>query len=235
MWLAGGGGTGHAWTTIVGLGVLVGREQAPAVEDATRHRDPDRGIAVRAAQALGGKQLGDAGRQRAADRVGQDEAEPRRRPTQPVDVLLELRGGRRALGGSRRRRHRAGSRDRTRGGAARRPAGPRPLTQTKRGPDPPVTVPRVATATSRAPIAPERSARLGHRLVPLVGRVAAPRDAAADVQREPLAVGHEGPDQDARPHRAIGPDPARAAGVRARGGPARGPRGAPSRGSSARR
>ena len=76
-------------------------------------------------------------------------------------------------------------------------------------------VPRTgAHATSVATDRVKRSARLGHRLVPLRGRVAAPRDAAADVEGQPPAVGHERPDEDARLHRAVGADPAERPRVR---------------------
>ena len=78
--------------------------------------------------------------------------------------------------------------------------------------------------TSTPPIALERPARLGHGLVPLRGRVAAPRDAAADVERQPAAVGDERADEDAGLHRAVRPDPAERRRCTGRGGPARAPR-----------
>ena len=90
----------------------------------------------------------------------------------------------------------------------------RPSTQTW----PTVAAPRrpgSLTPTSTAADRPQRPARLGHGLVPFGGRVALPGDAAADVEGQPPAVRHEGPDDDAGLHRAVRPDPADGAGVRA--------------------
>ena len=60
----------------------------------------------------------------------------------------------------------------------------------------------------------QRPARLGDRLVPLVLGIAAPGDPAADVERQPLAVGDERPDQDARPHPPVRPHPQQRPAVR---------------------
>ena len=120
--------------------------------------------------------------------------------------------GRRGRGASRRRRRRAGSRDRTPRGWAPSAGTSRPSIQTWPGPS--VTRRSLATPTSRPPIAAERAARLRDGLVPLGRRVAAVRDPAADVEREPRPVGDERPDEDRRRHRPVRPDPAERAGVR---------------------
>ena len=78
-----------------------------------------------------------------------------------------------------------------------------PLTQTWRGPAP-------ATLTATGP-RPPRSRTAAHapwpRSRPTPPRVAAPGDPAADVERQPLAVGDERPNEDARPHPPVGPEP----------------------------
>ena len=133
---------------------------------------------------------------------------PVRRSMEPGEVLGAARsGGRRALGASRRPRRRAGTRDRTPTGARRR--------RQELAVDPDVrSVASVAHIDLLAADGAERAARLGHGLVPLGGRIAAPGDAAADVERQPPPVRDERPDEDARLHRPVRPDPAERAGVR---------------------
>ena len=178
----------------------------------TRHRDPDRGVAVRAVEPLRGQQVRDPARETssmsAGSTIASPSAERRRRATCSSSSVTRPP----ARGGSRTRRRRAGSRDRRRTDVPRRRAAPRRR---------PIRV-RAACSMIGSPQADldpadgrERAARLGDGLVPFGGRVAAPRDAAADVQRQPPAVGDERPDEDARLHRAVGPDPAERAGVRA--------------------
>ncbi|NJD29241.1 MAG: hypothetical protein FIA92_13210, partial [Chloroflexi bacterium] len=60
----------------------------------------------------------------------------------------------------------------------------------------------------------QRAARLGQRLGPFLGRVAAPGDPATDMQADSLAVGDERSNEDARLHAAVGTDPAGGARVR---------------------
>ncbi len=94
-----------------------------------------------------------------------------------------------------------------------RPAAGRssPSSQTNRGAE---GVPPLTLVASTAPIEDSGPARLGHGLVPLRAGIAAPRDPAADVERQPPSVGDERADQDARAHPAVRPEPEHRAAVR---------------------
>ena len=124
-------------------------------------------------------------------------------------------------GASRRRRRRAGSRDRRPTGAAVGRASSRPSTQTWPGG-------RARHSPVAVDLAPadraERSAALATVSSHSRGRVALVGDPAADVERQPAAVGDERPDEDRRRHR-----PVRARSSRAR--PVYGPRRTGSRSS----
>ena len=101
--------------------------------DAARDRDPDRGVAVGAVEALGGEELGDPGRR--AGRSTSAAARSRGRPRSGAAARRAPRArsaGRPARGASRTPRRPAGTRGRTRRCAARRPGRSRPSTQTYR-------------------------------------------------------------------------------------------------------
>ena len=68
---------------------------------------------------------------------------------------------------------------------------------------------------SMAPIDDSGPRAFDDGLVPLRLGVAAPGDPAADMQRQPLAVGHERPDQDARAHPPVRPEPQHRPAIRA--------------------
>ena len=75
-------------------------------------------------------------------------------------------------------------------------------------------VPGVGHSTSTPPIAASGPRALTTVSAHSAGRVALPGDPATDVERQPPTVRHERPDQDARLHRAVRPDPAERPGVR---------------------
>ena len=189
--------------------VLVDREEAAAAERATADGDPDRGVSGRAIEAVARRtrRCRPAGRGRVS---GSGIPRPGRGPMEPGEVLVELRRrGRLARGASRRRRRRAGSPGRRPRGAGRRPAGCSPSSQSGAG------SPSGRRATSRPSIAPSGPRAFAtvssHSSAGSLRQVIPPP--TWSVSR--CAIRDEGPDQDARLHRAIGTDPAGRAGVRA--------------------
>ena len=250
---AGGGGTGHAWTTIGRARVLLRRQQPAPEERAARDRDPDARVAVRPAQAVRPEQLVDRGREERLDVVGQRDRRARPPIAGAAPRAPRARSvGRRAREASRRRRRRAGSRDRTPSGPARPPrrsghrsrcgAGARPSRAStgrpggrrarpdRRSPDA-----RLGAAASRPPIAPSGPLALAtvssHSAAGSLRQVIPPP--TWSVRLRP--VGDERPDEDRGRHRAVRARSSRTRRCRDRVASAPARAGSPSPGSSARR
>ena len=195
---------------------LVGRQEPASAERPARDRDPDRGVAVRTVEPVGGEQRRDPGGQPvrrcpSGSGMSRPAAERRSRAmcsASSVGRPPRTRSVSKIPSPSWKPRSKT---DRCAPSAGRR----RPSTQTCPGGRPRRRPDGIAHPTSTAPIASSGPRALVDRLVPLGGRVALPGDPAADVEGQAPPVGHERADHDARLHRAVGPDPADGAGVRA--------------------
>ena len=205
---AGTGGTGQAWITMVGTRCTASGGSSPRDAQAPRET-----VIRTDASASGPSSPSAASSSRS------------RRPAAPPPRRAARSRGRRRTGGARRRARRSSVIGRPSRGASRRcrrPAGSRGRTRTGAGR--PRAAPRrpprrTADRRRSRPPPPRRSSRAARapsrRLVPLVRRVAAPGDAAADVERQPFAVRHERPDQDRRAEPPVRPQPEHGPAVRA--------------------
>ena len=75
-----------------GVDGLVRREQAASADRSARDRDPDRGVAIRAAHALRGQEVGDAGRDQRVEIARQDDREAVGGSAEPGEMLRQLGG-----------------------------------------------------------------------------------------------------------------------------------------------
>ena len=182
--------------------------------DTAGHRDPDRGVAIGPVERLGGQQVRIPRARRSAMSAGSSIPSPSaERPSRATCSSSSVTRPARARRGSRTPRRPAGSRDRT------RTVGALGGMYLPIYPDMPWLHRSMIGSRLRRGLRRLQRLRAGRapsrRSLPIRGRLAAPRDAAPDVERKAPAVGHERPDQDRGLHRAVGADPAERARVRA--------------------